>query len=108
MSAMSAQAPEKVRHPEGLSLPSKEKIKRVMPFLTAEGQRIFLEEVLESLADAKDTGDLSHVNHVVEAWYRTLLFKMDPEHQERWERAQRLSDEGGMDIEEVSRRLDLA
>jgi hypothetical protein len=88
MSATAADAPEKIRHPEEMTLPSRERIEHVLPLLTDDGKESFLKEVLDALADAKENGNLAHVDHVVEAWYRTLLFKMDPDHEERWVRAQ--------------------
>lgn len=106
-SIMSARAVEKVRHPEGLTLPSREKIEEIRPFLTPEGRVRFLDEILDALVSAKETGDLAHVNHVVEAWYRTLLFRKDTEHDDRWDQAQQAEDEDLMDIDEVNRRLKL-
>ncbi len=84
---MSAVPATKIRHPEELTVPSKKKIEQVLPHLTSEGRRDLLRDIFNALVDAKESGDLGHVNHVVDAWYRTLLFKIQPDHEERWEKA---------------------
>jgi hypothetical protein len=105
---MSAMAAEKIRHPEELTI-DREKILSVLPHLSPEGREVFLNEIVEAVADAKDDGNLAHINHVIEAWYRTLLFKMNDEHDERWNHAQKViaSDPEGLDRAGVRRALSL-
>lgn len=106
MSAMSA---AKVRTPEGLTIPPRSKVAAVLENLTDEGAKRFVGELLAALEDAKQEGDLAHVNRVVEAWFRTLLLRMDPEHERRWDEARSVisSRPQGHDLDHAQRLLGL-
>jgi hypothetical protein len=81
-------APRKIRHPEELNLPPHDKIKKVLEKLKPQGSILFLTELLQSLEDASNDSDLAPVQLVVDSWYRTLLFRSDPSHKDRWESAE--------------------
>ncbi len=52
-----------------------EMLRRVEPYLSEEGRRAMNAEVGEALLLTIATGNETHVNRAVEAWYRTLILK---------------------------------
>lgn len=84
MTAMPVPA-ERVWNPDDLLLT--ESIREVFDALSEEGAKRFALELMTSLMEAKEKADLSPVNSVITAWYRTMLFVEEPGAREIYERA---------------------
>jgi hypothetical protein len=80
-------ADNRLRTPEELSTFPQEKLDAIVENLTKEGGRMFFREVAQATLRAKVEGDLTPLNNVFEAWYRTLRFVASPDADERWDRA---------------------
>lgn len=103
---------KKIRHPEDLALPPRDKVLEVVEKLSPDRCHLFLGELLGALQNANNDHDLAHVQHVFDGWYRTLIFEEQPEHDQRWEKAQIFIESNGsrpgMTIGEMRGRLGLA
>jgi hypothetical protein len=102
----------KIRHPEDMALPPRDKMIEVVEHLSPQGAQAFLAELLAAMQSASNDHDLAHVQHVIDSWYRTLVFKSAPGHDERWEKAQIAIESDvshvGMTIDEVREKLGVA
>jgi len=95
--------PAPVLEPANLDLPLPAQLEAVRPALSENGAKLFLEQLLDAIAQAKETNDLRPVQEVIEAWYRSLLFVQAPGHEEAMNAA---PDEGkGLTHDEVKARL---
>lgn len=98
----------KVEQARDLHLPEPdEQVEEVFQWLTPEGAQRFSWEVLSAVVKAKRTNDLRSLEHVIESWYRTLLFMRDPDFPGR--AAEAVADPGSPDdtltVEQVQRAL---
>lgn len=101
---MSGSPAEKLRRPEDLSVPTHDKVNEMIESFTPEGMKEFVREIWIALALAKENGDLRHVNLVIDAWYRTLLFH-DSGYEARWDAAQEGPQGAALDADEIREHL---
>jgi len=90
-STMSATA-ARLRDPEDLfALPPEiddDQVRHLIrEHLTDEGRVAFVSELVAALRRAKNEGDLTYINEVVEAWTRTAMI-VDKSFHKKWKRAQ--------------------
>jgi hypothetical protein len=100
----------KVKEARDLHLPQPdERVEEVFQWLTPEGAQRFSWEMLSAVVQAKRTNDLRSLEHVIESWYRSLLFMRDPEFPIRAARA--IADPGtpedAFPVEETQKALGL-
>lgn len=92
----------------GLNDQDKSRIQFVFNHLTADGKKVFLEEVLTARKRRRSKDQAVAVSKVIRGWYRTTIIRTDPRYIERMERAQ--AEPPGryrMTLDEVQARLDL-
>lgn len=92
-----------ITRPEDLGLPPE--ADEVLSHLTPGGSAAFSQEIMRALMQAQSKGNLRPVRDVVEAWYRTLVLRSQPDYMESIAWAQATHPREGSVAEELLTHL---
>lgn len=103
MSSSASSTAEEIRSPADLDLPPQ--AHEVFQNLSPYGREVFIGELFEALDESARKDNLRPLKDTIEAWYRTLIVRQDPNYEDNMKRAARSHPRKGISLDEVKGRI---